>query len=134
MRKATRRLSRRCGSYSRPTAPPATSVGGRAWDFWQSDAQKEMAAFEQLGPLARQMFDYSLRDISIRKLMQKFVLQNGSGWNGEGAPPPRVCFTDPATDSIFAQFVRDEYRRATGHDIVEMRLEPRVGKRLAERR
>lgn len=75
----------------------------------ESDAQ--MAMFDQLGPLAREAFNYWPREPNVRTFMREFKLDwSRSRTNmstGEG--PPDVPFDDPAFDAAFSVYIREKY-------------------------
>jgi hypothetical protein len=80
----------------------------------ESDAQ--MAMFDQLGPLAREAFNYWPREPNVRTFMRQFKLQ----WNRDhidmssGIGSPDVPFDDPQFDEAFAAYIKAQYAKLTG--------------------
>lgn len=105
------------------------------WHGWQRDGEQELAAFDELGPLARQAISLLPRDVSVRKLRQKFVRARTNDYTGgdDEAPPSQTDFAG-AHDAAFAAFVRNEYQRASGSDPLALILTPRQSLRSRWRR
>lgn len=92
------------------------------------ESDREMARFDQLGPLARQAINDAPREIDIAAVVRAFKTDRPmSEWTDAGFPP--LDLLDPATDKRLAQKIDDITRRDSGKPIAAHVLRPRLLRR-----
>lgn len=119
MSRRTALLTGRLGqSQSRSTSQP---IGVDADGRWQRAAILEFEAIDQLGPLAKAVFDNSPRPIAAAQVCASYRLRF-SPWHPTWNPDRKLDWKDPAIDQKFADYLRAEYKRHEGIDPVETAL------------
>lgn len=82
---------------------------------WDALNRQEYAWLDQLGPLAREVFDHAPRELSAARICPEWKARK-SPFHPRWNPDCKLNWKDPGIDREFAAFLIAEYRKRTGLD------------------